>query len=58
MSESQAIQLVTKYIYDRTGKQVHISLVKIVGNVRQSQLLQEAVQIAAAYYRNETIILK
>lgn len=58
MSESQAIQLVQRYIYDRTGKRVHINLVKIVGNVRQSTLLEEAVQIAAAYYRKETIVLK
>lgn len=57
MSESQAIQLVTKYIYDRTGKRVHISLVKIVGNQRQSELLAHAVQVAAAYYRNETMII-
>ncbi len=50
MSESEAIRLVTKYIYDRTGQRVHISLAKIVGNVRQSQLLEQAVKIAVEYY--------
>lgn len=50
MNESQAIRLVQRYIYDRTGKHVHISLVKIVGNKRQSELLEQAVRVAVEYY--------
>jgi len=57
MNESQAIRLVTKYIYDRKGTQVNINLVKIVGNVRQSQLLEQAVKVAQEYYRKEKIII-
>lgn len=51
MNESQAIQLVTKYIEERTGKRVHISLYKIMGDVRQSQLLQKAVEHIVEYYK-------
>lgn len=51
MNESQAIQLVTKYIEQRTGKRVHISIGKVVGDVRQSQLLQKAVEHIVEYYK-------
>lgn len=57
MNESQAIKLITKYIYDRKGVNVHISLHRIVGDVRQSTLLEEAVKIAVDYYNNKTIII-
>ena len=51
MNESQAIQLVTQYIYERTGQRVHISIGKIVGNRRQSELLQKAVEHIVEYYK-------
>ena len=57
VNESQAIQLVLKYIFDRTKQRPHISLVRIVGDTSQSQLLEQAVTIAQEYYRKEKIII-
>ena len=51
MNESQAIQLVTKYIEERTGKRVHISIGKIVNNPRQLLLLEQAVKHIVEYYK-------
>jgi hypothetical protein len=56
MNENQAIAFISKYIFDRTGKRVHISAYRIVGNVRQSKMLESAVQMAVKWYKEQEIV--
>ena len=50
MTESQAIALITKYIYDRTGKRVHLSVLTFITDSRQAKMLESAVKVAVDYY--------
>jgi hypothetical protein len=50
VNESQAIALITKYIYERKGVRVHLSPLTFITDRRQAEMLERAVQIAVDYY--------